>query len=348
MKNKQLILAASLLGATFSNAAIAKEAFDNRLYVAPAVSYIWTDEDRNSSRNDYGLSLGLGKALSENFNLELKGFVNNFEHLSSETKDENQWRSFGSTLDLQYYFNRNDLAPYAVVGAGFMNSRVDGRSATGIIGEAGLGLSYKICDAISLRSDVRYRYNDNFDKHLVDNETTTYNEMIVNVGVVIPFGKAPSKAAEYTPVPVAKPVSDDSDNDGVKNSVDKCPDTKAGVKVNLVGCDMGITLKGVNFNVNSPVLTVNAKNILNPLADEIKAYPNKKDIEIQGHASSEGKAKHNMTLSKKRAEAVVAYLKSQGVTNNLIAVGYGSTMPIADNASEDGRQKNRRVDMMWK
>ena len=76
MKNKQLIFAAylpmALLGAGFSKAAIAKEDFDNRLYVAPMASYIWTDEDRFSSRNNYGLALGVGKALNKNINLELK------------------------------------------------------------------------------------------------------------------------------------------------------------------------------------------------------------------------------------------------------------------------------------
>ena len=351
----------ALLGAGFSKAAIAKEDFDNRLYVAPMASYIWTDEDRFSSRNNYGLALGVGKALNKNINLELKGFFNSFEHLSSENKNENQWKTFGSTLDLQYYFNRDRLSPYAVVGAGYMTSRVDGKSAGGFIGETGLGLAYKISDKISLRSDVRYRYNDNFDKHLVPNETTTYNEMIVNVGVVIPFGSAPSKAAAPAEKPAEKPVaqpavqpavpikvSDDSDNDGVKNSADKCPDTKAGVKVNLVGCDMGITLTGVNFNFNSPAQTLNAKTILDKLADEIKSYPNKKDIEIQGHASSDGNAKHNMALSQKRAESVVNYLESRGVGNKLTAKGYGSTMPIADDATKAGRLQNRRVDMIWK
>lgn len=315
MKNTKLILGASLLAIATSKAAIAQDNLDKRWYLAPSVAYIWTDEDRLTSRNDYGVYLGVGKAISKEFNVELRAFTNRFEHLNSNGKTQYQWESYGASTDLQYYFNRDKFSPYAVGGLGFMDSRVQGRNAVGLVAEGGLGVAYKISDSISLRSDVRYRYNESFNKHLVPNETNEYNEMLVNVGVVIPLGKAPSKT---TPVPVAKPAAEKR-------------------------LEKSVTLKGVNFEINSATLTPLAKIILTKVANDIKNGSNDGAIEIGGHSSPDGNAERNQILSEQRAQSVVAYLKEKGVTNEMTAKGYGSSMPISDNKLE-----NRRVELTWK
>jgi OOP family OmpA-OmpF porin len=54
-----------------------------------------------------------------------------------------------------------------------------------------------------------------------------------------------------------------------------------------------------------------------------------------------------MKLSQRRAQSVVEYLKMKGVTNKLIANGYGENQPIADNSSEAGKSENRRVELIW-
>ena len=350
MKNKKLILTISLLGIAFGKVSHAKDLVDNRWYIAPSLSYVWADEDRQTSRNNYGLGLGVGKALNEKFNVELSGFYNSREILTNK-KTAYEWDAFGSTLDLQYYFNRNNLSPYAVIGAGVMDSRVAGTNALGFIGEVGLGVAYKINDNFSLRSDVRYRYNDNFERHITGNNSDSYDDAVVNVGLVIPFGSGSVKTVKATITP-SKPVADlnskDSDNDSVKNSLDKCPNTKPGVKVDNVGCDIEISLKGVDFNLNSPILTPKAKITLDNLAKEINSYPDKKDIEIQGHTSSDGNKEANVILSQARADSVFAYLLSKGVKNKMTAHGYGSTMPISDELTKEGRLKNRRVNLVWK
>jgi OOP family OmpA-OmpF porin len=69
-------------------------------------------------------------------------------------------------------------------------------------------------------------------------------------------------------------------------------------------------------------------------------------VEIGGHADSRGSDEHNMKLSQARAESVRDYLISQGVpAEQLTAMGYGETMPIGDNNTEEGRAKNRRVEL---
>ena len=65
------------------------------------------------------------------------------------------------------------------------------------------------------------------------------------------------------------------------------------------------------------------------------------------NASSEGSDSYNMNLSQRRAESVRAYLISKGVAaSRMTAKGYGETVPIADNATEDGRKQNRRVELV--
>jgi OOP family OmpA-OmpF porin len=348
MKNKQFLVAISILGILASKAALADNNYDKRFYVAPAVSHVWTDADRQTSRNEYGASIGFGKAVSKYFNIELKGFYNSFEHENNPSSTtEYQWDTFGSTIDLQYYFNRNDLSPYAVIGAGIMDSRVHGINAIGLVGEAGLGLAYKINDAISLRSDVRYRHNSNFNESLTRNGNDEYGDMIVNVGIVIPFGSACEKKS-CNKKPRAVAINPDLDNDGVLNKNDRCPNTRQGIKVNSSGCKLIVTLKGVNFGISSSKITPGSEAILEKLTTQLKAYPRKGDVEIQGHASSDGSRDFNMKLSQKRAQSVAKYLRSEGVKNRLFVKGYGESMLLSDESTKAGIMNNRRVDFVWK
>ena len=68
--------------------------------------------------------------------------------------------------------------------------------------------------------------------------------------------------------------------------------------------------------------------------------------EIYGHADSTGPTVYNQKLSERRAKAVVDYLVGKGVdSSRLSPVGFGETKPIAPNATPEGRQKNRRVEV---
>jgi OOP family OmpA-OmpF porin len=83
------------------------------------------------------------------------------------------------------------------------------------------------------------------------------------------------------------------------------------------------------------------------VADTFKAHAEIKKVEIQGHASSEGDAKRNKSLSDLRAKAVMKVLESKGVeAGRMTAKGYGSEKPIADNKTEEGKEKNRRVEFV--
>jgi len=166
----------------------------------------------------------------------------------------------------------------------------------------------------------------------------------------VPFGDKPEKGAAAPVAAADACASKDSDADGVNDCDDKCAGTAAGTKVDDQGCPIVMELKGVNFHYDSAELTEGAKHVLNGVVDQLVAFPAKKDIEVAGYASFEGNKaaeKHNLQLSQRRSESVAHYLKHKGVANKLFAKGYGTEYPVADNKTEVGREKNRRVELRW-
>ena len=102
----------------------------------------------------------------------------------------------------------------------------------------------------------------------------------------------------------------------------------------------------VLFDFNKSTLKPSAKERLAKVAGIILAYPDLQ-LKIDGYTDSVGSEQYNQQLSDERAAAVRDYLISQGVSaNNVIAQGFGKNDPIASNASPEGRQQNRRVEML--
>jgi outer membrane protein OmpA-like peptidoglycan-associated protein/uncharacterized membrane protein len=100
----------------------------------------------------------------------------------------------------------------------------------------------------------------------------------------------------------------------------------------------------INFARAKADLTSDSTQTLKELAQIANACPQFK-IEISGHTDAEGTDERNQRLSDRRARAVADFLARNGVDpKRLSAVGYGATQPIADNATEAGRAKNRRIE----
>ena len=101
----------------------------------------------------------------------------------------------------------------------------------------------------------------------------------------------------------------------------------------------------IQFALNKSEILPASFSLMDELAKTIKENPQVPKVSIEGHASNEGQAQHNLTLSKARAEAVRAYLVSKGVSaDRLSSTGFGASKPIASNDNEEGREKNRRVE----
>ncbi len=143
----------------------------------------------------------------------------------------------------------------------------------------------------------------------------------------------------------------DGDGDGVSDKDDKCP-TVAGIVSNK-GCPevkeevkkiFAQALQGIQFETGKDVIKKTSYGILDNVAKVMTDNPTYL-LDIGGHTDNVGNADKNMTLSDGRAHSVEKYLISKGVAaNRLTAKGYGQTMPVADNATKDGKAKNRRVE----
>ncbi|MBP7866804.1 MAG: OmpA family protein [Acidobacteria bacterium] len=121
------------------------------------------------------------------------------------------------------------------------------------------------------------------------------------------------------------------------NRVLETRDTPRGLVVNMAD---------VLFDLNKYNLRMEAREKLAKLSGIVLAHPGLK-LEVEGHTDSTGSDEHNMELSQKRADAVRDYLEGQGLDPaTLTSRGFGKDMPVADNATAEGRQKNRRVEII--
>jgi|SRR6185312_5131037 len=150
----------------------------------------------------------------------------------------------------------------------------------------------------------------------------------------------------------------DSDGDGVADQFDKCPNTPAGTVVDGSGCPIVFpkpdTVKmagaataspytNIQFEFDSSVLKTSSYPVLDATSADLRAGSG--TVTLAGYASSEGTAAHNMRLSRDRANSVKTYLVNSGVDAKRLKIkAYGETHPIADNSTEEGRIKNRRVE----
>jgi OOP family OmpA-OmpF porin len=151
------------------------------------------------------------------------------------------------------------------------------------------------------------------------------------------------QAIFFGPVPalsLAAASAPDSDGDGVPDSLDRCPHTPRGARVNPDGC---WAPPGVYFDTDQAV--IKDPRALDQAAAVFKANPGL-TAEVQGHTDSTAPAAYNQTLSEARARAVRDYFARQGVAPERIrATGFGETRPAAANDTPEGRALNRRVEL---
>lgn len=276
-----------------------------------------------------------GYVLDQNWTLEAA--ISSFDTEVANSNidvDSMQYR-----LDALYHLDTSsEWRPFVAFGVG--DQELDftgGGSHRDTLVNLGLGLKRDLGDKWQFRTDLR-----NFNS--IDNE---YNELALTLGLGYRFG-----AADPAPVaaPAPEPVKEiDSDGDGVFDSKDQCANTPKTHKVDAVGCSLKLT-ETVEIELN--ITFDSAKSVIKPafesevakLAEFMNQYADTV-VTVEGHTDSQGADAYNQKLSQSRADAVKAMLITKyGVAAERVkAVGYGEAQPIADNATAEGREQNRRV-----
>ncbi|MEO9492691.1 MAG: OmpA family protein [Marinomonas sp.] len=102
---------------------------------------------------------------------------------------------------------------------------------------------------------------------------------------------------------------------------------------------------GVTFDVGSAVIQPAFRATLDNVSNNLTQYPNS-IIDVYGHTDSTGSDSFNQRLSEQRAQSVTNYMVSRGVASARVRwQGFGETQPVADNTTEYGRSRNRRVEI---
>ena len=136
-----------------------------------------------------------------------------------------------------------------------------------------------------------------------------------------------------------------SQNINLKETTTETKPYEIEVLLEPIAANSKITLNNVFFDFDKNELKQESFVELDKLADLLKKNPTVK-IEISGHTDNKGDKKYNLALSQKRAESVVNYLVQKGIAAaRLVAKGYGDTMPIAPNDTEENKAKNRRTEV---
>ncbi|MFZ1377359.1 MAG: OmpA family protein [Geothrix sp.] len=192
----------------------------------------------------------------------------------------------------------------------------------------GAGLQYDFTRSFGMRAEIeRYRINDAVgNKGDID---------MLSLGMLFRFGrKAPAPVA-YTPAP--EPV------------VEQPPPYVAPVPVVVVApvepkIQQYCTILELTFEIDKGVIQRDDMEKLAVVGTFMTKYPGTTAV-IEGHTDNVGTEEHNLKLSKERAENVVTYLVDTVHVDRsrLSAVGYGWTRPIADNATDEGKRENRRI-----
>jgi OmpA-OmpF porin, OOP family len=322
-------------------------------FVSPFVGMSFLDDDRLL---DDGLHYGasIGKHLSDKWSAQLTGYTGDFDN--DGKKPEWTWpASFdgsisGVSFDVLRVFARDSrISPYLLGGFGYQSSDYEGAERDdNVTASLGLGLMWDLARSadgsrtVQLRPEVRTRWDLQSGDPL--------NDIVAQVGIAFgwgaprpaPVAAAPVVAPPPPPPPPAPEKCGDADGDGVCDEVDKCPNTSAGAKVDKVGCPLEQTLK-LLFDFDSAELRPESITELERLVTFMGDVPFATAL-VEGHTDSIGTEAYNQGLSDRRAKAVFDYLTARGVDPaRLKSIGHGELKPIADNATAEGRQMNRRV-----
>jgi OmpA-OmpF porin, OOP family len=256
--------------------------------------------------------------------------------------------------DLTYSFgDRQHFTPFLLVGGGGIlddvHPRTDGGGSGYVDGGLGMTTGTFWHNRIRLRGEVRAIHD-----FISTPNHTGFTDYRAGLGIEIPFYELKPVQPQIIEQPTQVVKTEeipwglrDDDGDGVVNEKDKCPNTPPNTRVDGDGCPIPkvVRLEGVTFEFNKTRLRPDSQTILNWVVGIMQKYPDMQ-VELAGYTDSIGSAAYNLKLSQRRAESVKEYLLEKGIDAARVqAKGYGKENPVATNKTDEGRERNRRVEL---
>ncbi|MFD2166838.1 OmpA family protein [Thalassotalea euphylliae] len=344
MKNKTLSLLAL---ASLSAHTVAGEQPDASQLVGQAYggvhySYFNADDDRYKILDNAASTLddgdGLGVELGYRFS-EMNEIRIQYTDLSVDADSSLFGEQDGSSvaLDLLHFPNKQQ---FYYVG-GFKDIDLEDKEVSANVG---IGIRHYFSTRFAAYIEGKGHYQ--FEDH--------HKDWTASIGLMYFFGENKKRTVAKEPVVTTEPalvanVDKDSDNDGVMDSKDSCPNTPENHMVDSLGCTLfSDEVKSMRLLVN---FDNNSAEVKNEYTDEIEKAANflnayqQANLTIEGHSSAVGNADYNKKLSLKRAQAIVDMLvNNYGIeASRLNAVGYGEERLLNSENSAEAHSENRRI-----
>jgi len=216
---------------------------------------------------------------------------------------------------------------------------------------AGAGFKIPLMEQLDFKLEALYmlKHNDaRYDSNLAVMAGLTYafcsDDVSKPVETVSSEPDAPVAVTTLAAASAATVKVTDSDNDGINDADDRCPNTLPNTKVDATGCQM--MQLNIGFENDSARIAESYNAEISKYCDFLKSHDFGKVI-IIGHTDDRGSELYNLKLSKKRAEALRTIMVANGVAEDRIVVsGKGESAPVATNENEEGRQQNRTLEIV--
>lgn len=279
-----------------------------------------------------GLGIDLEKVIDEQWNARFELAKTRYDINNGNDTD------YGTRFGLDAIYKVEDSGLYVFTGVKRFNNAKSYNAVN-----VGAGYNYQVNDRYSFYSEaVVYRDINN-----------GYTDQGIKFGLKYAFGEVKKSAVVSKPVEQkkmpAKVMMVDTDNDGINDVNDSCPNTAENVKVDSRGCaifsNKAVEIDlNVQFENNSSQLKMTAMNDVQRLADFMNEYKTTTTV-IEGHSSAVGNAKYNLTISQQRADAVKTLLinKYNIEESRLTAKYFGETQLISQGNTKADHDENRRV-----
>jgi OOP family OmpA-OmpF porin len=327
---KKSIVAIALLSSLVAASAVADPVdVGGRFFVNPNFGIYWSAESRNQ---DNGGLIGITGGYNLNNNIAVQAGI------SGISATDNGYFARAEGL-YNFTYTSLPVVPYLAAGLGAVKVNDAGFALDG-----GAGVKYYLNDSVGVGIDYR---------HVWQLSDGTYNDNLLDVGIIWTFGGTNGLGAASQPQPLtasqqqAVTEAKQTLRYVLPQGVEFCGKNGATPQD---GC---ITISGnqvtmhldIKFEQNAATVNGRYAPAIIRLSKFLQTYPTTKAT-LYGYASSEGPAKFNQKLSLHRANQVKSYLvtKQHIGANRIKTVGMGIQNPIASNQTNSGRQKNRRVE----